>query len=443
MTEKNFSLARTLSLNSIWSNAVSGIILFADDKVLESESSENKLFQELNKNGTYSVLPVSSLTVLEKAVSSISTFKALIIDWNFERSDDEDYDVEIPGDTPFDILKSYPIYSLIYVYSQNEISDDVKNELNKKYNEKVRFTTKNNNQDTERECDRIINEITTFENENKHMRVPFVWSQTINKSVQVIFQELEKADSNWIKEIYNTAKEDGAEPNAGVINVFHNLLNESVIQDQHLRKKIKDISQYTVQNDGCTIESEKSLAKLYNQIYYTKLLSDAPLMTGDIYKFDDGKYGILFTPECDINKKKDISLDFLLFDKNQIKNKTHKKDNNGNLTSELKKVSDIIDLFNNGNMSFHILPSFPFEENMLNISAMIDFQNAFCVKSKIEYEDKRTKFKLNSPYIQQLRQRYLAYMGRIGVPAIPQSLRRFNLKGDNETTPQQEPALTQ
>lgn len=37
-------------------------------------------------------------------------------------------------------------------------------------------------------------------------------------------------------------------------------------------------------------------------------------------------------------------------------------------------------------------------------------------------------FKLNSPYIHQLRQRYLSYVGRVGVPSIPQSLRAFNIK---------------
>ncbi|MCW8799368.1 MAG: hypothetical protein OQK71_00425, partial [Desulfobacter sp.] len=55
---------------------------------------------------------------------------------------------------------------------------------------------------------------------------------------------------------------------------------------------------------------ETSLAKLYNRIYYTKLIENAPLMTGDIFKFSDNDYGILFTPECDVNIKKETTLEF-------------------------------------------------------------------------------------------------------------------------------------
>ena len=37
--------------------------------------------------------------------------------------------------------------------------------------------------------------------------------------------------------------------------------------------------------------------------------------------------------------------------------------------------------------------------------------------------NKRYAYKLNSPYIHQLRQRYIAYIGRYGVPALPNSVR--------------------
>lgn len=37
--------------------------------------------------------------------------------------------------------------------------------------------------------------------------------------------------------------------------------------------------------------------------------------------------------------------------------------------------------------------------------------------------NKRYGYKLNSPYIHQLRQRYIAYIGRYGVPALPNSVR--------------------
>jgi len=406
-----------------------GIILFADDQVFETESNEYKLFCKFNSDSNISILPIDNIEVVEKTILSVSTFRALILDWNFKRQlDNEDDDIVISDYTPFDILKKIQIYSIIYVYSQNAIPDTAKTELEELFPGKIFFEQKSNTQDTDSEYDKILGKIKQFEENNKHMQIPFIWSQTINTSVQKIFVELESADPNWIKEIYNTAKNDGAEPNMEVINIFHNLINELVIQNDKL---LNSLSQY-VEHNNTTQNNENSLAKLYNRIYYTKLLPNAPLTTGDIFKFGD-EYGILFTPECDVNAKRNFALDFLLFKKEQFDSflqnkKQYSKDQFQTMIAKEKQKRDLLGQFNNGNIAYHILPSFPFNNNEYNLSAYIDFENTFCVKLKDEYEGKRIEYKLNSPYIYQLRQRYLAYMGRVGVLAIPESLKLFNLK---------------
>jgi len=400
--------------NSIRKNNMEGVILFADDHVFDSERIENKLFKKFNSDGNYTVLPVNNLNTLEKAVASISTYKALILDWNFKRDmeGDEEDGIEIPDENPYDFLKSKKIYSLVYVYSQNEVAAGIKEELEQLYPGKIFFNIKENINESEKEFVKISQGIQNFVDKNKHLTVPFVWSQAINQSAQTIFAELEQADPNWVKEIYDTAKEDGTEPNTEVIGVFQNLLNESVIQNEALLNSLNNPVQA---NQTTTSDKEILLAKLYNRIYYTKLINDAPLMTGDIFKFSDDEFAILITPECDMDKKKDSILDFLVFSKDMSEKFIAKK----------KKDNSI---FNNGVQSRHILPSFPFETDKYNLSALIDFETAFVVKSKAEFDGKRAEFKLNSPYIYQLRQRYLAYIGRVGVPAIPQSLRLYNLK---------------
>ena len=391
-----------------------GVILFADDHVFDLERIENKLFQKFNSDENFSILPVNNLNTLEKAVASISTYKALILDWNFKRDmgGDEEDGIEIPDENPYDFLKTKKIYSLVYVYSQNEVAQEIKEELKQLYPGKIYFEKKENADKPDTEYKKILDGINSFEDKNKHLTVPFIWSQAINQSAQTIFAELEQADPDWVKEIYDTAKEDGTEPNTEVIGVFQNLLNESVIQNKVLLDALNEPIQA---NRTATPDKEILLAKLYNRIYYTKLINGAPLMTGDIFKFSDDEFAILITPECDMNKKKDSILDFLFFSKDKSeKFKTKKKKDDS--------------IFNNGVQSRHILPSFPFETDKYNLSALIDFETAFVVKSKTEFEGKRAEFKLNSPYIYQLRQRYLAYIGRVGVPAIPQSLRLFNLK---------------
>lgn len=423
-----------------------GVILFADDHIFEAGRIENALFHKFNNEGNFSILPINNLNNLEKTVTSISTYKALILDWNFERNieGDEEDGLVIPDETPLEFLKSNKVYSLVYVYSQANISQEIKDELQTLYPGKIFFETKNAGNEANIEYDKIIAGINQFDTDNKHLNVPFIWSQAINKSSQEIFLELEHADSNWLKEIYTTAQNDGTEPNTEVISVFHHLLNESIIQNKPLLNAIDADAAEEVIEVG---DKEESLANLYNRIYYTKLIDDAPLMTGDIFKFSEQEYAILFTPECDINTKKEKALEFLVFQKNNyteflknkreyekgnyedIKSKGYKNDAQGNPTKELKgKLRELIKDFNNGDIKNHLLPSFPFENGIYNLSALIDFETAFIVKTKADFDGKRSRYKLNSPYIYQLRQRYLAYIGRVGVPAIPQSLRLYNLK---------------
>lgn len=388
-----------------------GVILFADDHVFHSDRIENALFQKFNSEGKFSILPIDNLSILEKTISSVSTYRALILDWNFKQDTGEE-GVSIPDATPFDFLKNNKIFSLIYVYSQATIPSEQKEELEKLYPNKIFFATKEIEKTVEVEHKKISDGIIDFENKNKHLSTPFLWSQAINSSVQTIFNELENADPNWIKEIYSTAKTDGAEPNSEVISVFQNLLNESIIQNSSLTKSLAASATLA---DVPVANKEESSAKLYNRIYYTQLLKDSPIMTGDIFKFNDDEFAILITPECDVNAKKETTLEFLKFTKTASATFISKK-----------KKDDAV--FNNGVQSRHILPSFPFESNIYNLSAFIDFETSFVVKSKTEFENKRSDFKLNSPYIYQLRQRYLAYIGRVGVPAIPPSLKAYNLK---------------
>ena len=390
-----------------------GIILFADDHIFESDRLENKLFNKLNSQGGYPILPIDNLDVLERTVSSISTYRALILDWNFNKRIDEEDGVEVPDETPFEIITKNKIYSLIYVYSENEIGQSTKDILEKSYPRKIYFEKKVNDViQLEKEFDKIISGIRKFEANNQHLKTPFYWSQAINNSVQAIFNELENADPNWIKEIYITAKKNGAEPNAEVIGIFQNLLNESIIQNNKLTKSL---AASAILENVLVIDKNESSAKLYNRIYYTQLLADSPIMTGDVFQFSDDEFAILITPECDVTAKRECALEFLQFH----------KDFSASFIVTKKKDTGI---FNNNVQSKHILPSFPFVDGIYNASAVIDFKTGFVLKPKSEFEHQRSNFKLNSPYIYQLRQRYLAFSGRVGVPAIPPSLRDFNLK---------------
>ncbi len=400
-----------------------GVIIFADNKVFDNGCYENNLFIKLRSDKTLSVLPVNTISNLEKVLKTMSTFKALILDWNFEQeldAEDQLEGVRLPNTNPQKLLENIDIYSLIYVYSQAEIPEVDKNLLSNKFNNKIRFRTKKELETIEDEYNSIKSDIISFESKHKHMEIPFLWSHTINQSVQTIFNELDNASPNWIKEIRDSAKADGGEPTSEIIEIFHNLLNESLIQNKILRNKL---DKYDCVEQ---VINEENTARLYRRIFYSKLTEDAPIMTGDIFKFDDNIYGILITPECDLINKE--AYEFLL-----IKKDASKRYQDAKKKKYAKSPNDAKGIFNNGVISRHILPSFPFDEQQYSDIAIIDFSTALKVYNKNDENNKcintkRSRYKLNSPYIHQLRQRFVASFGRYGVPAIPESLRDYNLK---------------
>lgn len=408
---------------------MNGIILFADNRIF-STGRENELFKLFLNDSNFSVLPIDNLECLESTIKSASTFKACIIDWDFENNDIKDEDfagVELPQRTPMSILTELTLYTLVYVYSEKEIPETEKKELQSKYGKKIQFKTKQ--EDVDSEYNDIINDIRTFEANNGHMNIPFIWSQAINQSTQTIFSELENANSYWIKEIKDTATNDGGDATSEVIDIFNNLLNEDLIQNKALRSLLDS---YECNDDE---HKEENVAKLYRRIYYSYIVDGSPIMTGDIFKFDDDHYGILITPECEIadkqkEKEKDF-YDFLVISKSA--SWKYQEDKQKKFSKDANNAKNAKEIFNNGVISRHVLISFPFEDAFYNQIGLIEFNTAFRTFAKIDNKKNsivacRTKYKLNAPYIHQLRQRFVSYFGKYGVPAIPDSLREYNLK---------------
>lgn len=405
-----------------------GVILFADNNVF-SEGPENQLFNIFLQKKEFSVLPIDNLACLEATIKSASTFKACIVDWNFENVeiDDEDFQgIDHTQRSPMSILQNYSLYTLVYIYSEREIPDTDKDILLEKYGNKIHFRIKGNAIETEYQ--NISKDINAFESINTHMEIPFLWSQTTNQSAQTIFNELENADPCWIEEIRDTAANDGGDATSEVTAVFLGLLNEDLIQNESLRKKLDEYTSHGI------FTKEENTAKLYRRIYYSEITNSTPLMTGDIFKFDDDTYGIIITPECELsNPKKEKEkkyYDFLIISHSASKQYQERQQKDYKNENKQKNAKEI---FNNGALSRHILISFPFKEDTYNQIGVVEFNTAFRTLSKTDDKQNnilscRTNYKLNAPYIHQLRQRFVSYFGKFGVPAIPNSLREYNLK---------------
>ncbi|HKO43796.1 MAG TPA: hypothetical protein VJU84_11020 [Pyrinomonadaceae bacterium] len=432
-----------------------GVILFVDDKIdtyrVEDDeikrSLENELFDELRKN--YPVLGVRNLDLAQEAIRSIGSFKAIILDWVFDNKESlleagEDrklvrgVDVSRDGADTLEFLKNNEFYSLIYVFSNEEVNKRFGRELRKKFQRRIKFRKKGK---SKHQAEKIAKDISAWNEQNQNLKIPNIWTKTINQSVQKIFLELANADEDWIRELGKTAKDDGVGAEIFIIEILQYLLAESLIQDTILIDSIrKQIESERPPNAVQPQADDKSVARLFRRIFYTKLDEGAPVMTGDICKLRRDKYGIIVTPECDIKDvvkdpsktfelltfSKDSFDSFLLLQMNDNYEKRlyqqWKDTNKGR--EKLKKLRT---RFNNGESKYHILPSFPFASKVLNDSVAIDL-SAGCERFSHKAIKNSRSFKLNAPFIQQLRQRYISHLGRVGTPSLPQGLRNLNLQ---------------
>jgi hypothetical protein len=222
--------------------------------------------------------------------------------------------------------------------------------------------------------------------------------------------------------------------------VLQNLLAETLVQDQSLIEAIRGAIDIENQSANAVQADETSVARLFRRIFYTKLADDSPVMTGDICKLGRLKYGIIVTPECDIqNVVRDPhqTFELLTFFRTSFDEFLSLPLNNEyarNLFSTWsgsdkgrRKLDKLRTRFNNGESVYHILPSFPFNETDLKSSVAIDLSKG-CERVPFQRIVSKRTYKLNSPFIQQLRQRYISHFGRVGTPSLPLSIRNLNLR---------------
>ena len=437
-----------------------GVILFVDDKVHKcfveagelKRTPENELFESLKTS--YPVLGVKDLDLAERAIKAIGSFSAIILDWVFDDRDllslgEDSEDLKfvqagaVKEDRTLGFLKENDFYSLVYIYSAEDIEEKYGAVLRERFGERIRFQKK----PLEHGAEEIIKKIDEWKKQNQNLSIPLAWTATINQSIQQIFKELAEADPNWLHDIAQSAKEDGMSEDLFIMDLFQFLLSENNTQDVNLRKSITD---YLNSQEAANAppSSEQSIARLFNRLFYTKLSSEAPIMTGDICEISENHCGIIISPECDISrilKKEENSFELLVFEKKGFNQHIGKKKamlddgtfqhftrarydswQNGN-ESQKEMLRELRKLFNQNETRFHVLPSFPLFDS-LNQSVVIEFSLGRELHSSQKVKEYKREYKLNSPFIQQLRQRYLSHLGRIGVPSLPPSLRDFNLK---------------
>ncbi len=427
-----------------------GVILFVDDKVHEccakeneiERTPENSLFESLREN--YPVLGVKDLKLAQRAIKSIGAFSAIILDWIFEDNRealgpaDAGEDIRavrrgsVQEDQTLTFLEENDFYALVYVYSNEDVEGKYGTRLRERFGDRIKFRQKKDALAPQS----VIEQIEDWRQQHRSLTVPLTWTATINLAIQQIFKELAEADENWIREIGNSARADGVSGEIFIIEMLQYLLAESLTQNRKLLESIKEyLTAANAPLEGGEPQSssnEESVAKLFRRLFYTKIDSEAPIMTGDICQLNDKEFGIVVTPECDVRdvlSGKIESFELLTFSKDSFEAYLGKNNyqRSSYVEAGVRLLEKLRKIFNQDESRFHVLPSFPFDDTSFNLSALLDFSYG-CERYKIDEIKPNRKYKLNSPFIQQLRQRYIAHLGRVGVPGLPLTLRNFNLK---------------
>jgi len=420
-----------------------GVILYADDHIYTPNRAESVLFDTLRER--LPVLGVHNLELASSAIKSIGSFKALILDWQYGDIDgNDDLFAEAAAevgekklikttsqkeDAAFKFLSENDFYSLIYIFSEIDIEENYGERLREKFGDRIQIRKKN--QFTTKSApdfaSKIIEEVEEWKEKNESLSIPIIWSSAINESMQKIFKELSEADKTWIKDIYDSATSDGVDAELFVIELLQLLLSESLVQNRTLIEPIKKLGDQNKPDiaDKDKVAYQKSLSKLFSRLYYSALSNDAPVMTGDICQLNENTFGIIVTPECDIKKVKNtktLYYDVLVFKIDSLKEvltKDHVKKNKKSIFFQVIP-------------SLHFLPSIPFLSEDFKVGSVIDFSqdSIKTLSSEMDENLKKypRKYKINSPFIQQLRQRYISHIGRVGTPALPSFVRDWNLQ---------------
>lgn len=423
-----------------------GVVLLVDDKIdkIDVENDqirrepENELFETLRMK--YPVLGIKNLELAKVALNSVGSFSAVILDWIFEDSNDlllenEEAEaikgVQLPkrdSEKTLKFLEENDFYSLVYIYSNESVEEQYGDALREKFPGRIIFRRKG---ELDRPAEQIAEAIEDWKAQNQSLSIPLTWSASINKSMQQIFKDLSDADRNWLREVYESAKADQGHPELFVVEIFQSLLAENLVQAEDLLTAIREFAAEPPAVDEAE-QKEKAVASLFNRIFYTKLHPYAPLMTGDIIQTGKKQFGIIVSPECDIGKLCDSggSFDVLKFSADSFDKylkRTHSYEKAQYASKSQDKLDKIARDFNQNQEKLHILPSFPLDDEF-KTSVVIDFSAGISRMPYKKIAKLRRTHKLNTIFLQQLRQRFLAFSGRIGVPTLPTAARLFNLK---------------
>lgn len=371
-----------------------GIGVIIDNNINNANSTDRILkIKRYLENKHFPILTYESLPSDEE-IQCLHSVSFIILDWNLSGND---IGVDIPEETindNIDFLNQLKktSYAPVFIFT-NEDTDSIINILkdNELYHDEFNHIFVKNKESI-KSGKSLFSCINQWLNKTPSVYVMKEWENKINTAKTKLYYDLYGISPFWPITMYKTYKNDfGTETNSGIVDLIN----------RNLTARCSSIElDSTILNKKKTRVKKEGLRKLLEYERFIKDLPNYPCM-GDVFKEDDGCYYINIRPDCDIIRDKNPELYLIkgtIVDEKQINKKE----------SEYK--------FDKGafiEKAIHSILSF------IDDGKIIEFKfKKYKIEKWNKYKTKRIG-RLLPPYITRIKNQYVSFLNRQGIPSIP------------------------
>ncbi len=283
---------------------------------------------------------------------------------------------------------------------------------------------------TEQVLSKIPEEIIKVLSTNQLFNIILLAEELLNRGTDKLLSDLTRREfENAVRALlYSIVNDTGKESAARefVVLLSRLVTRNMEVSPQYLalKKVVGDIA-----NNNSSYSAKPSDSWVYYKRMYYLPDKDEEFRTGDIFLTDSGnpieRYAILVTPACDISQDKAVSYTFCFGAIVSEKSIEEEKDHpiyyidpalNGDKDKARKRY---LTGENKAPERIYFLRYFLDEENDYTRTFIVDFQSIHSIRSALfqKLEWKRI-IRLDSPYIEDLLQKYGAYAFRLGTPSL-------------------------
>lgn len=398
-------------MGALFSKLCKGPVIVVDDKI---ENEDDKIYDIISmlRNNNLVVIKYSNLDDLRKEICNLLHVNFFIIDWNLiKRPKDEPLGVT-PGDeaevsssedvisiiSELKLVSSAPIFILSALNKENIESTLKEANIVRRDNNYVFVESKQALSDNAR----LVAQIEKWIKQSPHVYLTKWWQNRILQKNTSIFWELYDTNSNWPSIFYESFKKDGEDPIRGLNDILFQLIKAKTQLDDIDHSSLKTQSQ---QANG------EQIKQLYSQIMYMNDCIEE-IKPGDIFELN-GVYYINIRPACDTTKRTNQNkIELYLISGSEISDEEVKQYYDTNINIIRPKICNEILQFLHG-------------KNFICFQFR-DFQ----IKKYGEMKDHKI-CRLIPPFITSFQQRFITFLGRYGVPRVPDSIYKEIFKEEN------------